>query len=53
MGLLRKIAVQPGRAVIIVTHDNRVFDFGDRIVQMSDGRVESVEEAVRRGFDRR
>jgi putative ABC transport system ATP-binding protein len=44
MELLRKIAVQPGRAVIIVTHDNRVFDFGDRIVHMSDGRVESIEE---------
>jgi len=44
MELLRKIAVQPGRAVIIVTHDNRVFDFGDRIVHMSDGRVERVEE---------
>ncbi len=44
MELLRKIAVQPGRAVVIVTHDNRVFDFGDRIVYMSDGRIERVEE---------
>ena len=44
MGLLRKVAVQPGRAVIVVTHDNRVFDFGDRIVHMNDGRIENVEE---------
>jgi putative ABC transport system ATP-binding protein len=43
MQLLRKVAVQPGRAVIVVTHDNRVFGFGDRIVSMSDGRVEKVE----------
>ena len=43
MGLLRKVAVQPGRAVIVVTHDHRVFGFGDRIVHMSDGRVERVE----------
>jgi putative ABC transport system ATP-binding protein len=43
MELLRRIAVQPGRAVIVVTHDNRVFDFGDRIVHLSDGRVERVE----------
>jgi putative ABC transport system ATP-binding protein len=43
MELLRRVAVQPGRAVIVVTHDNRVFKFGDRIVRMSDGRVEGVE----------
>jgi putative ABC transport system ATP-binding protein len=42
MELLRKSAVQPGRAVLIVTHDSRVFQYGDRIVTMSDGRVESV-----------
>ncbi len=42
MKLLRETAVQADRAVIVVTHDNRVFDFGDRIVSMSDGRVESV-----------
>jgi putative ABC transport system ATP-binding protein len=43
MELLRRVAVQPGRAVIVVTHDNRVLDFGDRIVYMSDGRIERVE----------
>jgi putative ABC transport system ATP-binding protein len=41
--LIRRVAVQPDRAVIVVTHDNRVFDFGDRIVFMSDGRIERVE----------
>src|SRR5579883_708277 len=44
MELLRRVAVQPGRAVIVVTHDSRVFGFGDRIVAMSDGRVERIEE---------
>ena len=43
MELLRKVAVQPGRAVIVVTHDNRVFEFGDRIIHMTDGRIERVE----------
>ena len=33
MELLRRVAVQPDRAVIVVTHDSRVYDFGDRIVQ--------------------
>jgi putative ABC transport system ATP-binding protein len=44
MELLRRVAVQPDRAVIVVTHDNRVFDFGDRIVHMNDGRIVQVEE---------
>jgi putative ABC transport system ATP-binding protein len=46
MRLLKRVAVQPDRAVIIVTHDSRVYRFGDRIVSMSDGRIESVEEQV-------
>jgi len=44
MQLLKRVAVQPDRAVIIVTHDSRVYRFGERIVTMSDGRIESVEE---------
>src|SRR5262245_213616 len=46
MQLLKRVAVQPDRALIIVTHDSRVYQFGDRIVHMSDGRIELVEEAV-------
>jgi putative ABC transport system ATP-binding protein len=49
MELVRRVAVQPDRAVIVVTHDNRVFDFGDRIVYMNDGRIERVEATARRG----
>jgi putative ABC transport system ATP-binding protein len=44
MQLLNRVAVQPDRALIIVTHDSRVFRYGDRIVYMSDGRIELVEE---------
>jgi putative ABC transport system ATP-binding protein len=43
MQLLRRVAVQPDRGVIVVTHDSRVYKYGDRIVAMNDGRVESVE----------
>ena len=43
MELLKRVAVQPDRAVIVVTHDNRVFRFGDRIVHMSDGVIDKVE----------
>jgi putative ABC transport system ATP-binding protein len=27
------------RAVIVVTHDNRIFDFADRIIKMEDGKI--------------
>jgi putative ABC transport system ATP-binding protein len=45
MELIRKVAVKEDRTVIVVTHDNRVFGFGDRIVHMNDGRIEKVEMA--------
>ncbi len=44
---LRKVAVQPGRAVIVVTHDSRVFEFGDRIVHMEDGTIGTIEVGMR------
>ena len=44
MQLLRESAVKPDRAVVVVTHDNRVFQFGDRIAHMDDGVVEKIEE---------
>ena len=44
MELLRDVAVQSNRAVIVVTHDNRVFEFGNRIAHMDDGHIEQVEE---------
>lgn len=43
MQLLRGIAVRPDRAVIVVTHDSRVYGFADRIAHMDDGRILRVE----------
>lgn len=37
--ILKKIAGMPGRTVIVVTHDSRIFKFADRIYQMDDGRI--------------
>ena len=42
MELIQDIAVQPDRAVIVVTHDSRAYSFADRIASMEDGRIESV-----------
>ena len=44
MELMREAAVKPDRAVVVVTHDNRVFHFGDRIAHMDDGRIVQVED---------
>ncbi|MBB5031955.1 ABC transporter ATP-binding protein [Prosthecobacter vanneervenii] len=37
MELLATAAVHPERAVVVVTHDNRVFHFASRISHMNDG----------------
>jgi len=39
MELLAENAVHPERAVIVVTHDNRVFHFADAVAHMDDGRI--------------
>lgn len=41
MELIRHVAVQPDRVAVVVTHDARIFGYGDRIVTMEDGRVAS------------
>jgi putative ABC transport system ATP-binding protein len=47
MEILAGIANDPRHAVLVVTHDNRIFHFADRIVRMNDGRItgESVPPA--------
>lgn len=42
MKILAAEAVRPERAVIVVTHDNRIFGFADTIARMDDGRIVSV-----------
>jgi putative ABC transport system ATP-binding protein len=36
------------RAILIVTHDNRIFEYADRIVRMEDGRVVGIEKGAHR-----
>ena len=42
MELMREIALDNGRALIVVTHDARIFEFADRIARMNDGRIENI-----------
>ena len=39
IGLLRDLAHERGRAVVLVTHDSRILQLADRIVRIEDGRV--------------
>ena len=39
MQILRDIAINSDRTVLIVTHDNRIFHYADRILEMSDGKI--------------
>lgn len=42
LDLFRQVARSPERAVIIVTHDNRIFSYADRIARMDDGEIVEV-----------
>ena len=49
MELIRKVAVQPDRVAVVVTHDARVFDFGDRIITLEDGVIANDRRTNRVG----
>jgi putative ABC transport system ATP-binding protein len=40
LALFREIAATEGRAVLVVTHDARIIDSGDRVMQLVDGRLD-------------
>lgn len=43
MQLLRDIALRDGRALVIVTHDSRIFKYADRIATMNDGQIVGMD----------
>lgn len=43
MELLRSVGRDDDRAVVIVTHDDRIFSYGDRMARMVDGRIVGVQ----------
>jgi len=46
MELLREVAKGEDRALIVVTHDPRIFGFADRIAKMDDGMIEKVVQSA-------
>jgi len=46
ISLMRDLAKSQGRAVIIVSHDNRILEFADRIVHIEDGKIAERDTAL-------
>jgi putative ABC transport system ATP-binding protein len=45
MRMLKTVALDQKRALVIVTHDARIFGFADRIAKMDDGHIMNVVDA--------
>lgn len=48
MDLLRQVAREQEAAILVVTHDETIFDRCDRMVSLRDGRIEDGAAARRR-----
>jgi putative ABC transport system ATP-binding protein len=48
MEMLQSLAHERGRAVVIVTHDNRTAHYADRVVRIEDGRLSEMTRTVAR-----
>ena len=46
MELLKEVALHSDRALVIVTHDARIFGFADRIARMDDGHIDKVVDSA-------
>jgi putative ABC transport system ATP-binding protein len=44
IGLLRTVAKEKGKCVVVATHDLRLVEFADKIVQLQDGEIVATEE---------
>lgn len=42
MDIIRAVGRAPDRCVIVVTHDSRIFRFGDRMAELTDGRIVGI-----------
>lgn len=51
MELMRTIASQDQRTLLIVTHDARIFSFADRIARMDDGHIERIARSADEIYD--
>ena len=50
MSILKRIALEEGRVVVVVSHDARVFPYADRLIKIENGGI--VSDTVERYFER-
>ncbi|HEY9626840.1 MAG TPA: ABC transporter ATP-binding protein [Coleofasciculaceae cyanobacterium] len=50
INLLRKLAKESGRTVLMVTHDPRIIDVADRVTYLEDGMLQNSSNAVTHSF---
>ncbi|AUX84795.1 ABC transporter ATP-binding protein [Acinetobacter sp. ACNIH2] len=46
MEILRNVAQAPDRALVVVTHDTRIYEFADRIAHMDDGKIADISNQI-------
>ncbi len=46
VNLMQRLAKERGCTILLVTHDNRILDIADRIIQMEDGRLTRTVESI-------
>ncbi|MBK1986536.1 DevA family ABC transporter ATP-binding protein [Sphaerospermopsis aphanizomenoides BCCUSP55] len=51
VNLMQELAKEQNCAILIVTHDNRILDIADRIIQMEDGRL--IKDSREQGIGKR
>ncbi|KGF72826.1 ABC transporter [Neosynechococcus sphagnicola sy1] len=44
--IMQSLAKQQGSTILLVTHDNRILDVADRVINMEDGRLSSLTTAL-------
>jgi len=50
MRLLYQLTAQRGKTAVVVTHDTRIFEFADRVLQLEGGRIRQAEIAEERAL---
>lgn len=43
MSILKTLSQEHNRTLIVVTHDNRIYDFADRVANMNDGYIKQID----------
>jgi putative ABC transport system ATP-binding protein len=46
LSFVHKNILAPNRCIVVVTHDNRIYEFATRILHMEDGRLTGIEKSA-------